>query len=61
MSRDRYKASPLTSWLLPSNDIGTDMQKTRHMTATSIGVTTPRTQRKHCSSIVGGVCVAGVA
>jgi hypothetical protein len=58
---DRYLASPLAHWLLPSNVLGTDLQKTRHVYATHCCVMSPRTQRKHCSSIVGHVCVAGVA
>jgi hypothetical protein len=51
--RDRYPASLLARWLLPSNGLGTDLQKTRHVTATHCCVTSPRTRRKHCSSIVG--------
>jgi hypothetical protein len=56
-SRDRYPASPLARWPLPSSGLGTDPQKTRHVTATHCCVT----QRKYCSSIVGRVYVAGVA
>jgi uncharacterized protein YfaA (DUF2138 family) len=55
MLLDRYRASPLARWLLRSNALGTDLQKTRHVTATHCYVTSPQTQRKHCSNIVGRV------
>jgi hypothetical protein len=50
--RDRYPASPLARWLLPNNGLGTDIQKTCHVIATHCCVTSPLTQRKHCSSIL---------
>jgi hypothetical protein len=61
MSCYRYPASPLARWPLPSNGLGTDLQKTRHLTATHCCLTSQRTQRKHCSNVVGRVCVADVA
>jgi hypothetical protein len=48
MSRYRYLASPSARWLLPSNGLGTDLQKTCHLTATLCCVLAQaaRTQRK---------------
>jgi hypothetical protein len=57
MSRDHHPASPLARWLLPSNGLIMDLQKTCHVTVTHSCVTSPRTQKKHCSSIIGRVCV----
>jgi hypothetical protein len=59
--RDNYAASPLARWLLPCNGFCMDLQKTCHVTATNCCVTSPQTQMKHCFSIVGRLCVAGVA
>jgi hypothetical protein len=61
MSCNHYRTSPLVHWLLPSSGLGTDLQNTRHVTATHHCVMSLRTQRKHCSCIVGRTCVAGVA
>jgi hypothetical protein len=68
ISRDRYPASPLTRWLLPSNGLGIGpTENTSHdrypglwcdVTAHAHAV---GTQIKHCCCIVRSACVAVLA
>jgi hypothetical protein len=50
MSCVRYPASILARWL--------DLKETRHVTSTHCCVTSPLTQRKHCSVLLAACCLA---
>jgi hypothetical protein len=45
MSCDRYAASPLACWLLPSNSLRMNLQKTLHVTTTLCCVTSLRKRK----------------
>lgn len=63
ISCDRYAASSLVRWLLPSNSLGMDLQKTHHVTSTHCcyvtSLQTKKTLHQYCwPPVCCGRCIA---